>query len=83
MIAGLSEFTEGKNAYTLHLNMAQECMRLFQERKLVEVASVEQVQVHPLLFEHFNNCLRRLTCSSHFPQVWTKITGNLNILPIS
>ncbi|KAG5304738.1 Sec1 family superfamily [Histoplasma capsulatum G186AR] len=42
MIAGLSEFTEGKNAYTLHLNMAQECMRLFQERKLVEVASVEQ-----------------------------------------
>ncbi|EDN03094.1 conserved hypothetical protein [Histoplasma mississippiense (nom. inval.)] len=26
MIAGLSEFTEGKNAYTLHLNMAQECL---------------------------------------------------------
>ncbi|OAX79973.1 hypothetical protein ACJ72_05704 [Emergomyces africanus] len=42
MLAGLSEFQEGKNAYTLHLNMAQECMRLFQERKLVEVASVEQ-----------------------------------------
>ncbi|KLJ07133.1 hypothetical protein EMPG_17385 [Blastomyces silverae] len=42
MIAGLAEFQEGKNAYTLHLNMAQECMRLFQERKLMEVASVEQ-----------------------------------------
>ncbi|EEH22575.2 hypothetical protein PABG_04786 [Paracoccidioides brasiliensis Pb03] len=42
MLAGLTEFQEGKNSYTLHLNMAQECMRLFQELKLVEVASVEQ-----------------------------------------
>ncbi|PGH02945.1 hypothetical protein AJ79_07482 [Helicocarpus griseus UAMH5409] len=42
MLAGLSEFQEGKNSYTLHLNMAQECMKLFQERKLVDVASVEQ-----------------------------------------
>lgn len=43
MLAGLSEFQEGKNAYTLHLNMAQECMKYFQERKLLEVSSVEQV----------------------------------------
>ncbi|KAL1977386.1 hypothetical protein VTN31DRAFT_245 [Thermomyces dupontii] len=42
MLAGLSEFQEGKNAYTLHLNMAQECMKYFQERKLLEVSSVEQ-----------------------------------------
>lgn len=44
MLAGLSDFQEGKNAYTLHLNMAQECMKYFQERKLLEVSSVEQVR---------------------------------------
>lgn len=43
MLAGLSDFQEGKNAYSLHLNMAQECMKFFQERKLLEVSSVEQV----------------------------------------
>jgi syntaxin-binding protein 1 len=43
MLAGLSDFQEGKNAYSLHLNMAQECMKFFQERRLLEVSSVEQV----------------------------------------
>lgn len=43
MLAGLSDFQEGKNAYTLHLNMAQECMTYFQERNLLELSSVEQV----------------------------------------
>uniref|UniRef100_A0A093V8V1 Protein transport protein sec1 n=1 Tax=Talaromyces marneffei PM1 TaxID=1077442 RepID=A0A093V8V1_TALMA len=42
MLAGLSDFQEGKNAYTLHLNMAQECMNFFQERNLLELSSVEQ-----------------------------------------
>lgn len=42
MLAGLTEFQEGKNAYTLHLNMAQECMKYFQDRKLLEVSSIEQ-----------------------------------------
>lgn len=43
MLAGLSKFQEGKNSYTLHLNMAEECMRIFQERNLPELASLEQV----------------------------------------
>ncbi|EER24184.1 Sec1 family protein [Coccidioides posadasii C735 delta SOWgp] len=42
MLAGLSKFQEGKNSYTLHLNMAEECMQLFQDRNLPELASVEQ-----------------------------------------
>lgn len=50
MLAGLSEFQEGKNSYTLHLNMAQEVMRLFQNHQLAEVASVEQVCVVKPLF---------------------------------
>lgn len=42
MLAGLSDFQEGKNIYTLHLNMAHECMKYFQDHKLLEVSSVEQ-----------------------------------------
>ena len=42
MLAGLPQFQEMKEAYSLHLSMAQECMNAFQERKLPDVASVEQ-----------------------------------------
>ncbi|KAI9800323.1 MAG: vacuolar sorting protein VPS33/slp1 [Piccolia ochrophora] len=42
MLAGLPEFQELKEAYSLHLSMAQECMNTFQRRKLPDLASVEQ-----------------------------------------
>jgi syntaxin-binding protein 1 len=42
MLGGLTEFQEGKDAYALHLSMAQECMKFFQSRKLLEVSSIEQ-----------------------------------------
>ncbi|RJE20348.1 sec1 family [Aspergillus sclerotialis] len=42
MLGGLTEFQAGRDSYTLHLNMAQECMQHFQDRKLLEVSSVEQ-----------------------------------------
>jgi syntaxin-binding protein 1 len=42
MIAGLPQFQEMKEAYSLHLTMAQECMNLFQRNKLPDLASVEQ-----------------------------------------
>ncbi|PHH74303.1 hypothetical protein CDD83_4591 [Cordyceps sp. RAO-2017] len=42
MLAGLPQFQEMKEAYSLHLTMAQECMNLFQHRKLPDIASVEQ-----------------------------------------
>jgi syntaxin-binding protein 1 len=42
MLAGLTEFQKGRDAYTLHLNMAEECMKFFQDHKLLEVSSVEQ-----------------------------------------
>jgi syntaxin-binding protein 1 len=32
-----------KEAYSLHLTMAQECMNIFQHNKLPDLASVEQV----------------------------------------
>lgn len=43
MLAGLPEFQKGKEAYSLHLTMAQECMKVFQDHKLTDLASVEQV----------------------------------------
>ncbi|KAI9752486.1 MAG: DEAH-box ATP-dependent RNA helicase prp22 [Chaenotheca gracillima] len=42
MLAGLPQFQELKDAYALHLTMAQECMNIFQSRKLPDLASVEQ-----------------------------------------
>ncbi|KAK3487759.1 Sec1-like protein [Neurospora hispaniola] len=42
MLAGLPQFQEMKEAYSLHLTMAQESMNIFQRRKLPDVASVEQ-----------------------------------------
>lgn len=45
MLAGLPQFQEMKEAYALHLSMAQESMNRFQKFKLPDVASVEQVRV--------------------------------------
>lgn len=42
MLAGLPQFQEMKNAYSLHLTMAQEAMNIFQKYKLADLASVEQ-----------------------------------------
>ena len=42
MIAGLPQFQEMKEAYSLHLTMAQEAMNVFQRHKLPDVASIEQ-----------------------------------------
>lgn len=43
MLAGLPQFQELKEAYSLHLSMAQECMNIFQRNKLPDLASVEQI----------------------------------------
>lgn len=43
MLAGLPQFQELKEAYALHLSMAQESMNRFQRFKLADLASVEQV----------------------------------------
>lgn len=42
MLAGLPQFQEMKEAYSLHLTMAQECMNIFQYQKLPDIASSEQ-----------------------------------------
>ena len=42
MLAGLPQFQAGKEAYALHLGMAQDAMDMFQARRLGDIASVEQ-----------------------------------------
>ncbi|KAI0478759.1 Sec1 family protein [Xylariaceae sp. FL0804] len=42
MMAGLPQFTEMKESYSLHLTMAQECMNIFQHHKLAEMSPTEQ-----------------------------------------
>ncbi|CCF33574.1 Sec1 family protein [Colletotrichum higginsianum] len=42
MLAGLPQFQEMKEAYSLHLNMAQEAMNIFEKHKLPDIASIEQ-----------------------------------------
>ncbi|KAI0387842.1 Sec1-like protein [Hypomontagnella monticulosa] len=42
MMAGLPQFQEMKEAYSLHLTMAQECMNIFQHHKLAEMSPIEQ-----------------------------------------
>jgi len=43
MLAGLPQFQEGKEAFSLHLNMASDAMEVFKNRRLADIASVEQV----------------------------------------
>lgn len=43
MITGLPQFQEGKELYSLHLNMSQELMDIFQRCRLTDIALVEQV----------------------------------------
>lgn len=52
MMAGLPEFQEMKEAYSLHLTMAQESMNQFQARQLPDLASIEQILATGLDEEH-------------------------------
>lgn len=45
MLAGLPQFQEMKEAYSLHLSMTQDCMNIFQHHKLPDLASIEQVSI--------------------------------------
>ncbi|KAH8089154.1 Sec1-like protein [Filobasidium floriforme] len=42
MLASLPEFQETRDKFSLHLDMAQECMALFEKRKLTQTADIEQ-----------------------------------------
>jgi len=42
MLASLPQYQEQREKFSLHLNMAQECMDIFERDKLTVVAGVEQ-----------------------------------------
>lgn len=41
MVVGLSQFQEQKEQYSLHLNMVEELMRIFEEQKLMDMVLLE------------------------------------------
>lgn len=43
MLASLPQFQTQREQFSLHLDMAQECMALFEKKKLTVAAGVEQV----------------------------------------
>ncbi|KAH9913550.1 Sec1-like protein [Epithele typhae] len=56
MLASLPQFQEQRDKFSLHLNMAQECMGIFERDKLPAVATVEQ------------NCATGLTAEGKTPK---------------
>ncbi|CAA21822.1 SNARE binding protein Sec1 [Schizosaccharomyces pombe] len=42
MLAGLSDFQELRDQYSLHLTMAQECMNIFEKQQLNLIGAIEQ-----------------------------------------
>lgn len=42
MLAGLPQFQQMKEAYSLHITMAQDAMGVFQSHKLADIGSIEQ-----------------------------------------
>lgn len=58
MLASLPQFQTQREQFSLHLDMAQECMGLFEKKKLNLAANVEQVCEAWTRFE------QTLTCSA-------------------
>ncbi|KZT07255.1 Sec1-like protein [Laetiporus sulphureus 93-53] len=56
MLANLPQYQEQREKFSLHLNMAQECMAIFERDKLPDVATVEQ------------NCATGLTAEGKTPK---------------
>lgn len=42
MVANMNQFSEEKNLYTLHLSMADDCMKIFNQYNLLELGIYEQ-----------------------------------------
>ncbi|PCH36386.1 Sec1-like snare protein [Wolfiporia cocos MD-104 SS10] len=56
MLASLPQYQEQREKFSLHLNMAQDCMDIFEKARLTEVATVEQ------------NCATGLTAEGKTPK---------------
>lgn len=56
MLASLPQYQEQREKFSLHLNMAQECMGIFERDKLPAAATVEQ------------NCATGLTAEGKTPK---------------
>lgn len=53
IIATLPQFQEQRSKFSVHMNMAQQCMQIFEKRKLPTVGNVEQVSFTLLSDNYF------------------------------
>lgn len=49
MLASLPQFQTQREQFSLHLDMAQECMNIFEKKRLAQVGNVEQVSLGVLV----------------------------------
>ena len=61
MLASLPQFQTQREQFSLHLDMAQECMALFEKKKLNVAAGVEQVRI-PQWYELTSVLCHRVHC---------------------
>ena len=76
MLVGLSGFQEGKEGFALHLEMAEKCVKYFQDHRLLDIGSLEQVMVPLATYSRDTNERR------HYRPALTKITRNHETLQI-
>lgn len=74
MMAGLPQFQELKEAYALHLGMAQESMNRFQKFHLSELSAVEQVSSIRTCHEGINADLPQI-CATGLDEDYKKPKG--------
>jgi hypothetical protein len=63
MMASLPQFQTQRDQYSLHLEMAQECMALFEKKHLNVAANVEQVSFLPIFRIKANKLIRTVLCN--------------------
>jgi Sec1 family len=53
MLATLPQFQEQRDQFSLHLTLAEKCMDIFAQKKLLDIGLIEQVcsQITPLTLE--------------------------------
>jgi len=87
MLAALPQFQEMRDQFSLHLNMAEKCMDMFEQKKLLEVGLVEQV--HPSMTLYLTSriaqlvSIQRARFRRQFSRIWSLyfVIHNYRIMP--
>jgi syntaxin-binding protein 1 len=91
MLASLPQFQEMRDQFSLHLNVAEKCMEMFEQQKLLEVGLIEQV-LRILNEIDFRTALPEPLQKERYPKLYwrkwsrfspTQLSGIIYLKPIS